>query len=126
MVFSTFEDLRSRWPQLEASESDVQALLEDASLWVATMYAIPEPVGDRLGGVLRMIVCAMVKRALLALRTGNVASQTHTAGPFTEQLSYSNADGNFYLTSAEKDLLEAALDDGSAGSGMVSVEAVGW
>lgn len=107
------------------SGADLEALLADASLWVATLYQVPDQPSDRLAGVLRLIVCAMVKRALLSEGTDHLDSVSEAAGPFSQSRSFRNSEGNFFLTAAEKALLESALADGGFG-GMRSVEAVGW
>lgn len=125
LVFATRRDLELRWADAVDSGTDLEALLADASLWVATLYQVPDQPSDRLAGVLRLIVCAMVKRALLSEGTDHLDSVSEAAGPFSQSRSFRNSEGNFFLTAAEKALLESALADGGFG-GMRSVEAVGW
>ncbi|MBG9334109.1 hypothetical protein I4J42_09880 [Corynebacterium belfantii] len=125
LVFATRSDLELRWADAVDSGADLEALLADASLWVATLYQVPDQPSDRLAGVLRLIVCAMVKRALLSEGTDHLDSVSETAGPFSQSLSFRNSEGNFFLTAAEKALLESALADVDFG-GVWSVEAVGW
>nr|WP_236023770.1 Gp19/Gp15/Gp42 family protein [Bifidobacterium miconis] len=50
---------------------------------------------------MRRVCCAMVKRAMLNRDVAGVTQGTQTANGFTESYSYSNPDGDLYLTKSE-------------------------
>ncbi|MHD0252639.1 Gp19/Gp15/Gp42 family protein [Corynebacterium diphtheriae] len=122
--FAEVRDVRLRWGAAPDNDDVLEALIEDASVWLKALYpSIPSDPDARLRGVLKLIVCSMVKRASLEAGTDNLASVSETAGPFTHQMTFRNSDGNLFLTQQEREMLESALD---SGGGMVSVEAVLW
>lgn len=126
-MFATPDDLRQRWPGAPANDGQIAALIEDATAWLAALYSIPTPPSASLAGVLRMVVCAMVKRAMLAESHEHVESINQTAGPFGQNQSFRNSEGNLFLTRAEKDLLDEALaQEAGHARGMRTVEATGW
>lgn len=128
MAFATLTDFRERWPNIEAEDMAVRHRLDDATAWLQALYpAIPDTPSERLGGLLRMIVCSMASRALMVSSQGGVASDMTVAGPFTHQVAYRNAEGNLYLTAQEKELLDAAMGEITGRStGFMSIEAQGW
>ena len=111
-VFATATDVESRWRPLSVAEKvTATTLLGDAS---ATLRAECPEVDERLAAVPpaldpdipKMIVCAMVKRAMIAgADVEGVTAHQQTAGPFSQSLTYSNPMGNLYLTKAERRLL---------------------
>lgn len=107
MVYADLAELTIRWPEAPQDESTVTRL-EDASNWLAASYPIPDELSERLESVLVMLVCAMVRRSMEA-KQSNVTQQTHVAGPFTQSYTFKPAEGVFFLTAQEKDLLETAL-----------------
>lgn len=126
MVFATGDDLRARWSRAPAG-AQADAVLEDASVWLSATFAIPEPPSDKLAAVLKLITCAMAKRALLAENTEHVQQLTNTAGPFSQGATFRNSEGNLYLTGAEREMLEKVLaDDRGSSGGMITVEAEAW
>ncbi|MFS0210544.1 Gp19/Gp15/Gp42 family protein [Corynebacterium striatum] len=126
VAFATSEDLRARW-SLAPEGDQANAVLEDASIWLDATFDIPDPPSEKLQGVLRLIVCAMAKRALLAEGTENVDSTSQSAGAFSQSASYRNSEGNLYLTKAERQMLDKALaDELGQTRGMRTVEAVSW
>ena len=98
--FAQVPDLESRWHALTESEkTQAEVLLSDASqLIVDTMPGYVSASALTLTG----IVCAMVKRAMLAGDNAGVSSTQQTTGPFNESVSYTNPLGDLYLTKAEK------------------------
>lgn len=110
-AFADASDLQARWRPLTDTETERAAvLLEDASVWLRAWF--PD-LQDRIdSGALDatipvMVACSMVKRAMLDA-DGMSADQTQrTAGPFMEsfQRTFSNPDGNLYLTAREEQLL---------------------
>lgn len=126
-MFATADDLRARWASMPQNLSDeaVQAQLDDAGLRVVTMFPqIPERPEGRLADVLRMVVCAMVRRALLPAEMEGVDSFTDTQGPFSTTMKYRNPAGDVFITRQEREMIEAAL--GGSSSGFVNVSAEGW
>ena len=126
-MFATVDDLRARWTTMPQGLSNdaVQAQLDDAGLRLSTMFPkIPEHPEGKLANVLRMVVCAMVRRALLPAEMEGVDSFTDTQGPFSTTMKYRNPTGDVFITRQERDMIEAAL--GAAHTGFVNVSAEGW
>ena len=126
-MFATVEDLRARWTMMPStvSEDSVQAQLDDAGVRLVTLFPqIPEQPEGRLADVLRMVTCAMVRRALLPAEIEGVDSLTDTQGPFSTTMKYRNPTGDVFITRQERDMIEAAL--GTANTGFVNVSAEGW
>lgn len=113
--FATPEDLAARWRPLSADEEVMAGvLLGDASARIRVEF--PD-VDDRLSAVPpeldpavpRMIVCAMVKRAMLASTDqGVAASIQQTAGPYSQSTTFANPTGDLYLTSGERRMLKGS------------------
>lgn len=112
--YATVADLESRWRPLSADEKQLaEVLLEDASTLIRA--EVPGIVGRLLEEppaidqeLLRVVVCAIVKRAMLAGANGDgISQQSQTAGPFSQQVTYSNPMGNLYMTKSERKLLGA-------------------
>ncbi|MBM6699918.1 hypothetical protein H7U32_06280 [Bifidobacterium pullorum subsp. saeculare] len=100
LPFATTEDLEARWhPLTESETSKARTLLADASDLIMTQCPRWREASD---ATLKRIACQMVKRAMLALDRAGVSQSTQTAGSFSESMSYSNPDGDLYLTSAER------------------------
>lgn len=103
--FATTDDLQARWHPLSTEERQrAQTLLEDASDIIRTQcsgWKQAQPT------TLRRVVCAMVKRAMLAESDNPMGYQqiSQTTGPFTDMHTYANPNGDLYLTSAEKQSL---------------------
>lgn len=126
-MFATPDDLRKRWSGAPADDGQVTAIIEDASAWLSALYDIPASPGEKLAGVLRLVVCSMAKRSLLSAENDHLDSLAQSAGVFGETRSFRNSEGNLFLTKAERDLLDAALaQDAGKQRGMRTVEAKGW
>lgn len=100
--FASSDDLKARWSDLSDTEV-AETLLSDASQlirdtcpgWVHASEA-----------TLKAIVCAMVKRAMIAgSDNAGLSSTQETAGPYSQTLTYSNPTGDLYLTRTEKQRL---------------------
>lgn len=98
--FATPDELAARWrPLFDGERETATTLLADASDLIMTQC----PKWDKANeATLRRIACQMVKRAMLAMDRAGVSQSTQTAGSFSESMSYSNPDGDLYLTSAER------------------------
>lgn len=110
VAFAVVDDLAARWRPLSDDEA-VQAtqLLEDAS----TVLRAEVPTVDTrlvLGTldpwVPLLVVCGMVKRAMVAPAAGEGVESTQTnVGPFAQSFKYANPMGNLYLTKQDRRLL---------------------
>ncbi|AKV55082.1 phage protein Gp19/Gp15/Gp42 [Bifidobacterium actinocoloniiforme DSM 22766] len=105
--FATTDDLAKRWHELTDAETrSAMELLDDASDKIR--QRVPE-TNDTMWiethmRTLRRICCAMVKRAMQqdsAGVPGGVSQTSETVGPFANSYSWSNPDGNLYLTKEE-------------------------
>lgn len=100
-AFATVDDLEARWRTLSSDErTRAGVLLDDASAMIRALC----PDADD-ADVLKLVACAMVKRAMLAADAPGVKTTQETAGPFSTSLTYSNPMGDLYLTAAEKRLI---------------------
>lgn len=98
--FASADDLASRWHELTDDErSKVETLLADASDKIITDCPHWTQASET---TLRRICCAMVKRAMLNEGMEGISQNTQTANGFSEANSYSNPDGDLYLTKSEK------------------------
>lgn len=105
--FANLDDLIVRWRYLGDDEvNQAVTLLDDAS---AILRTVVRDVDARLEASLldpvipKMIVCGMVKRAMLAGSAADGVSATQEqTGPFMQQVTYANPLGNLYLTKADK------------------------
>ncbi|OTA27233.1 hypothetical protein B9G54_01560 [Alloscardovia macacae] len=116
--FATVDQLQARWRPLTASESNrAQVLLEDASDKIRTDY--PSAIHSATSTTLERIVCQMVKRAMLAVeeRMG-VRQMSQTTGSFADSWTFTNPDGDLYITSSERASLTAS-------DGLISVMSLG-
>lgn len=102
--FATVEDLEARWHALTSEEQKrAERLLADASDLIRASC----PNWARATPLTReRVACAIVKRAMLASDDiAGVTQHAQTAGSYSESFSYSNPDGDLYLTRSEKESL---------------------
>ena len=102
--FATVADLEARWHALTSEErTRAERLLADASDLIRTScpnWARATPL------TLQRVACAIVKRAMLASDDiAGVTQHSQTAGSYSESFSYSNPDGDLYMTRSEKESL---------------------
>lgn len=123
-AFAGAADLQARWRPLTDAETErANVLLEDASVWLLAWFPDLQAridAGTLDAAIPVMVACSMVKRAMLD-SDGMSADQTQrTAGPFSEsfQRSFSNPDGNLYLTAREEQLLRGSTSQPQAVSMM--------
>lgn len=104
--YATPQDLADRWrPLLPDEQTKAATLLADATYWLHRWFpdrcaAIDNGSEDSRGVLI--VVCNMVKRALLTPDLDNVQSQSQTQGPFSVSRTYSNPQGNLFITEAER------------------------
>lgn len=108
-MWATPNDVAVRWRLLSQAEIDTAAvLIEDAEDMILARWPDIETrleLGEVRAGSLRRAVSNMVKRAMIAGESGGISQQAQTAGPFTVSNTYSNPNGNLYLTKDEIALL---------------------
>lgn len=109
-AFATHADLAARWrPLSTAEQAQATVLLGDASAIVRA--EIPTVDARILAATLdadlvKMVVCGMVKRAMIAADIGDgVSAQQQTAGPFAQSQTFLNPMGNLYLTKQDRRIL---------------------
>lgn len=103
--FANRSAVAARWRTITAGEeATVDVLLEDASDMIRVRW--PD-IDDRVAAgsvdskTLVRIVSAMVRRAMMNRGNDGVKQEQSTAGPFSGQVTYSNPDGNLYLTAQD-------------------------
>lgn len=108
--FATLPDLELSWPAITVEQAeDAPQKLAEASLIIRALK--PDIDALILAGTMdpdlpKMVVCGMVKRALKTPDAGEgVGTQQQTAGPFSQSFTYTNPDGNLYLSKLDKRLL---------------------
>ena len=120
MGFAQLTDLQARWPALPlANESVAVQLLADASLWLRAWFPTAETAAvdsADLTAALTMVTCSIVKRAMLNADREGLTSYGETIDAYAEQVVFRNPDGNLYVTSAERQLLETLLGLNTAGA----------
>ncbi len=124
-TFATVEELWIRWPgHPSISDDSALALLEDASDIIAALFTIPPTLSDPLSKTLRRVVIAMTRRALTRFGDEGVESVTDSQGPFSTSMKFSNPDGALFITSQEREAIEAVLNP--TASDFVVTESSGW
>lgn len=117
-AFATHEQLAARWRPLSSTEQDrATILLEDASAEVRGRFPAidariatfdPEAGLGLDPALVRRVVCAMVKRVMTGgVEREGVATYQEGTGPFSEGVTFSNPNGDLYLTKAERNLLRS-------------------
>lgn len=117
--FATVEDLQARWRPLSDQERRrAEVLIGDVTdLIMATC-----PRWDKATDLTRRrITCAVVKRAMQGDSgmggsnlgaypepRGTLSAESHTTGPYTDNYTYSNPDGDLFLKAKEIQALGGA------------------
>lgn len=107
MAYADVADLEARWRELtDAEAAQASVLLEDASLIIDAFADIDSP---DLASRACYVACSMVERAMMSAASDSfgVNNMSATMGPFTQQVTYANPNGDLYLTATEKKLLGA-------------------
>lgn len=107
MAFAQVSDIEARWRDLStAEETRAGTLIDDASA-ILTQLVDADATDTQQAQLLKQVCCSMVIRAMSATEadTFGVSSASMTAGPYTQQMTYSNPSGDMYLTKLEKRLL---------------------
>ncbi|QRY61475.1 hypothetical protein JVX90_13745 [Gordonia sp. PDNC005] len=110
--FATTTDLVDRWRPMDTTElSRAAVLLGDASEMLANRYPALAAAG---AGAARMVVCAMVRRAMSvdddeAGVASTTASETALGFSHSTTRQVANPDGALYISSADTQKIEDAL-----------------
>lgn len=104
--FATTDDLADRWrPLTEAEEARATVLLDDASQLILDedLRGILDDLTSPTSTLTR-IVCAMVKRAMMAPigDSAPVSQMQQAAGPFSMSATFQNPAGDLYLSASER------------------------
>ena len=106
-AFAEVGDLESRWRPLTPAEAGrASVLLADASVMLRAQFrGIDAKItaGTMDAGLPLLVVCDMVKRALIAPVDDPAAvTRQQTAGPFSQSVTYSNPSGDLYISKADR------------------------
>ncbi len=104
MAYATVPDLEARWRTLtEGEQAMASVLLDDAATYLDSLVCVLSGDSHQMD-VLKMVSCAMVKRAMVASESNGLGidQATATMGPFTQTAHFANPGGDFYLTAAER------------------------
>ncbi len=107
MAFAQVSDIEARWRDLSTTEeARAGVLIDDASAMLSALVKVDATDAQQAAN-LKAVCCSMVIRAMSATDADDfgVSSMTMTAGPYTQQRSYSNPSGDMYLTKLEKKML---------------------
>lgn len=107
MAFAEVSDIESRWRELSTDEeARATTLIDDASAMLSALVVVD--ISDkRQAGLLKMVCCNMVIRAMSASEYDafGASQMSMTAGPYTQQWTYTNPTGDMFVTKMEKRLL---------------------
>ncbi len=109
LPFAVAADLAERWRPLSPAEtSRADVLLADASHVVRRR--VPEVDARIIAGTLdpdtvEIVVTSMVKRVMMVDGRDGVVQTSDTTGPFATSATYTNPQGNLYLSTDELLLL---------------------
>lgn len=107
MAFAVVSDIESRWRELSTDEeARATTLIDDASAMLSALVVVD--ISDkRQAGLLKMVCCNMVIRAMSASEYDafGASQMSMTAGPYSQQWTYSNPSGDMFITKMEKRLL---------------------
>lgn len=107
MAFADVSDIESRWRELSTDEeARANTLIDDASAMLSSLVAVDE-TDEEQAELLKMVCCNMVIRAMSASEYDafGASQMTMTAGPYSQQWTYTNPSGDMFITKMEKRLL---------------------
>lgn len=111
--FATVADLSAGWSGYEdAMEEQAETMLARVSMRLAAMLKSHGIDVDRYddvqSAILKDVTCEVVRRSLSSQNVADgmpVSQFTETATPYSNSYTFSNANGDVYLTRQEKELL---------------------
>ena len=107
MAFADVSDIESRWRELSTDEeARATTLIDDASAMLSALAAVDE-TDEEQAELLKMVCCNMVIRAMSASEYDafGASQMSMTAGPYSQQWTYTNPTGDMFITKMEKRLL---------------------
>ena len=107
MAFADVSDIESRWRELSTDEeARATTLIDDASAMLSALVAVDE-TDEEQAELLKMVCCNMVIRAMSASEYDafGASQMSMTAGPYSQQWTYTNPTGDMFITKMEKRLL---------------------
>lgn len=110
-AFATTLDLEEVWRALDQEDkAKAERLLAAASRKIRLQCPSWMQAEEAEPGICKDICCSMVKRAMIADDTNpeGLSQGSQTTGPFADSWSYSNPNGDLYLTSSELADLDGA------------------
>lgn len=109
MDYASLADLQEHWPELpDVDIPKASQKLFEASVTVRGNYPDLDyriATGVMGSDIPRLVVCQMVKRALEPKDMAGVDQMQQNAGPFGQTLTFTNPEGNIYLSKNERMLL---------------------
>ncbi len=109
--FAFISDLEEIWRTIDAADrAKAERLLAAASRKIRLQCPSWAQAEEAEPGICKDICCNMVKRAMVAEETNpeGLSQGSQTTGPFADSWSYSNPNGDLYLTSSELSDLDGA------------------
>lgn len=101
------DDYVERYGEPEAGPGRLRAVLSDALALVASELVTYAPGDDpALDANVRAVACSVAYRVLSRPADG-LSSAQESAGPYSRQVAFANADGAMYLTRSERRRLGA-------------------
>lgn len=107
MAFAEVSDIESRWRELSTDEeARATTLIDDASAMLSALVEVDDD-DEEQAELLEIVCCNMVIRAMSASEYDafGASQMSMTAGPYTQQWTYSNPSGDMFITKMEKRLL---------------------
>lgn len=104
--FATVEDYIARYGEPSPDEADrLDALLLDATAYIQSEMPLYKPGQDEvMDANVKAVTCSVVWRVVSRPLEG-ISQVQQTVGPYTQGLSFANADGAMYLTRSEQSKL---------------------
>ena len=106
MAFADVSDIESRWRELSTDEeARATTLIDDASAMLSALAAVDE-TDEEQAELLKMVCCNMVIRAMSASEYDafGASQMSMTAGPYSQQWTYTNPTGDMFITKMEQGL----------------------
>ena len=115
-TYATIDDLQKRYHVLSDDEKTrATALIEDVTAFLVTEFKRnrinPDPAtwDECFTQAVKSVVCAMVKRAIVASDTADISSESASVGAYSQSFTYANPTGDIYMKENERRLLGIEL-----------------
>lgn len=102
MSYASVDDLEARFrPLTDDEKNKAEVLLGDASELINNAFEMQGREIRCSAEILKIVTCAMVKRALASKNDADFSNVSTTVGVFSESYTYANPDGSLYLKRSE-------------------------